>query len=727
MLRSATLSSPSKPSKPDLFSFRRRIGRAGGTFPETRLPRLLALLLLYIFIAIPASARTWRVVDARTLTEAAAGSVAGDTIELVAGAQPLRGPISLKAGLALIGSGNPVIAAGDEPAIIVSGPGVTIEGVTIDVGGVADGLAVTDVSGAFTFRRGAIRGSGRGAGVRIAGGEGEASFDAVTIERSGGPAVVIRGRRGGAIAFRGGSTIRVTGGRVDAISIEETAGTVTFADAVTITTQGARPLFAKGVGTLVVTGPVSLTSIDAAALEIHGAALDVAIARISATRSGSGYLDTGVIVSRATGRLAIAGGEIRGAKMRGLEMRHATNVSLRGLVLAANAELNGVASGPCAPASGTALRCNAAIVVEHIDGLTVEDVRIEGSGDMGISGSHVRNATFRRLEVTSAGNEIGEHAMLFRDLHGDVRFSGVTAKAAASRGLEIVNTSGEATIVVEKSSFSESAAPMGQQGIYVAAHADAKLTLRIDDVAFTKVWTFGAHVVAGGSSIVNVSVRGSRFTETGGITLIAEQNGRMTFDVGGNTLSGGSVVPINVMLIGKARASGNIDTNTITGAACNACGGIAAEAQIEGALRAKISGNTLSRIDGYAIRVTAQGASRADVDLAANTIREPLAASSPSPSAVRIQAGGKPADTAVLCARIEGNRISGGWDARGPIQIVNRTASRVRLAGYAGKSNDAAAVAAFLRPRNNGATTNVTFAQPPGKEAVTGGACQETR
>ena len=649
--------------------------------------RLLSAIVFLQLLAAPVHARVWRVENDAALAAAVSESAPGDTIELVASGTPYRTSVLLKKDQSLLGSGNPVLAAGAQPAIVVTAPNVTIDGIAVEVPGEGDGIALQDVSGGFHARNATIQGSGSGAAVRITGGEGEAAFERVAITRTKGAAVVIRRRKGGAIAFRGGSTITVSGGKADAIAIEDAGGSVTFADAITVATTGARALFAKGVGTLTISGaPASFTSTNAAAVEIRGAALEATLTKVSSAGTSTGYLDTGAIVEHVTGRLLIAGGEIRGTKMRGIEIRHSSNISIRDFVLGANAETNGTASGNCLPLEGTEVRCNAALVLEHVDGISLRDVRIDGSGQMGVSGSDVRNLTFERVFAAAAGNELNEHAMAFRELAGEARFVECTFQRPASRGLDVLNHTGEANISIEKSVFTAGTPPNAQQPLFVSAGGRAKLALRIADSTFTDSSMFAVHVVAGGESKVEATVRGSRFDRTGGIVIIGEQNGSVTFDVRANRLTEGTIAPVTVTLIGTANAAGTIAGNTITGASCNACGGINVEAQVQASLRAAIANNTLSQIDGYPLRV---------------------------------QAGGRPADTATVCVDIRDNKIPS------PIQLVNRTsASHLLLAGYKGKGNDVAAISAFLQART-ASPANVRMSQTPAENAVAG--CEETK
>ena len=684
----------------------------------------VARLLLILVIVTPLSARTWQVVDQKSLAAASASSSEGDAIELAAGAEPYRGPLILKRDQTLTGSGNPVIAGGPSGALVVRGSGVKVEGISIDVDGGGDGIAVIDVAGTVTIAGGRITGSGQGAAVRISGGEGDVAFRGVAIDRTNGSAVAVRTRRGGAIAFEA-SPIRVAAGRRDGISIEEAAGSVTFAGELTIATIGARALYVKNGGSVaIMAASSSLTSIDAAVAELRSVTLDIVLASVSVSRTPNAHLENGLVLQRTPGRFAVSGGSIAGAKLRGIEIAHATNISLKGIALGGNAEIDGSAER-CAGADN--LRCNAALVLHDVDGLTVEDARIDGSGQYGISGRHVRNATFRRVAISQAGDELDEHAMHFQNLGGTIRFDECSMTRSASRGLFIENATGEADVAIDKATFSHSAAPNGGQAILFEVSGDARNKLTVSGSSFADIWTTSAHISATDRAMLDVTIRDNRFERAGGVAIVGQKEANVTIDVSSNTIGAATTAPITAQLptAASGKLSGVISGNVIEGAKCGGCDGIGVEGRGSGRVAVTISKNTVAAVDGAGIRVVVQGSGKVDAAITANTLRDPAAASPPIPGAIRVQAGARPDDSGSLCALVEGNRISGAW----PIQVVNRTgASQLRLAGYAGKANDAAAVSAFLRSGNNGAAATVMLAQQPKENAVTGGeACEEFR
>ena len=79
------------------------------------------LLLFPAVFPLIASARTWNVTDAASLQAAQSSSADGDTISIAAQAQPYVGPVRLKNGQTLAGTGGkPRIDAGAEGAIILA-------------------------------------------------------------------------------------------------------------------------------------------------------------------------------------------------------------------------------------------------------------------------------------------------------------------------------------------------------------------------------------------------------------------------------------------------------------------------------------------------------------------------------------------------------------------------------------------------------------------------------
>lgn len=682
-------------------------------------------LLLFLCAAFPSfAARVWFVDNSRTpsgdgtasspfatIAAAVEASAEGDVIFVFAGNAPYSGGVALKPGQALIGEAAPlepalsranisgvtappagkppVIVAAENAAVIAPArafvSGVTLrsaagaafsgsadaalDSVTIDVAGAGDGILLRDQSGTFVLSHSTISGTGSGAAIRIVNGSGDVTLDATPIVRNAAMALAVS-NRSGAIAFRNGSTIALTDAPDDAIALNKVDGAVSFGDAVTIATSANRPFLARDVKSL-----------------------------------------------------ALTKGSIRGAKARGMELAKIGELALRNLELTDDAADNGVAAEECASdiVVKDVLRCNAALVLSDITKLTAEDVRIDGSGQLGMSGVRIGGAQLARVTIARAGNEIHEHAAVFRELTGDVQLTDVVIDHPNARGLYIVNGAGEARITIDRLRVSNSGAN-GQQGLLLTAFDGARADLTLRDSTFTDIASNGVYVLAEGSSRVSVRATGNTFERTGGgITLLADRSAALTFDVRRNRFTGTSGVPLNVNAGANSttnNVSGVLAENSVAAMKCKTCSAIEVKAGGTATLAANINGNDVS---GGGIWL--QAASRARLNAAAqsNRIHDPAGSEMP---AIRVQSGGSSADTAIVCARVGGsgalaNQIAGAWDPRGAIQLVNRSSSVLRLPGLTAGTD--AGLAGYAAARNGNAGVRVLRASTPRDDAFTGG------
>jgi Right handed beta helix region len=723
--------------------------------PPFRLALFVAVLLVF---AVPASAATvWFVDNTQpngsgseaspfaTLAAAEAASGPGDAIFVRRGNGPYRGGITLKPGQALNAdpAARPVIeAAGDRAAVTCAGPAVLrgialraaggpalaggggalqLDDVTIDVAGAGDGIVLKNHAGSLTVRGGRITGAGSGAALQIEGESGEVTFEGTPIERTAGPALVVR-KRGGAIAFGGGSPVQIKAAASDAILVEDSAAAIRFADLLTITTAGARGIAVKNGGRLSIAAG-SVDSVDAAAVELRGADLDVTLARVSA----SGAFDNGLALERTTGRFTVAGGTIRDARHRGVELRGAANVTLRNLAVTGSAAKNGQAPADCAAdlVGGDNLRCNGAVVMHDVENVTLDAVRIDGSGQLGISGHNVRGAAFRGVTIDAAGDELHEHGIVLEDVSGEIVFSGCTIRRPASRAIFIASAKGDAAVTIENCKISDVVHPLGMQAVLVISFGSSRMVLTARGNSFTNIYSSAMYVAAEGKSRIDLVATGNTFEAAGGaLNVIADRGGQLTFDISKNSATGSTAIPISVASGSSsvgATMSGAITANKLSGARCGGCTGISVKAGGTSVVGASVTRNEIERVDGSAIWAHADGRARLDVAVETNLIREPAGSGY---AAIRVQAGAQPADTATVCARIGGagiaaNQIAGAWDARGAIQLVNRTRSTLRLPGL---PPGGAGPAAFVRERNGGAAVRLILAAEPRPDAIVPGA-----
>jgi hypothetical protein len=368
------------------------------------------------------------------------------------------------------------------------------------------------------------------------------------------------------------------------------------------------------------------------------------------------------------------------------------------------------------------VRCAAAVILEDVEQVLMENVRVEGSAQLGIGGSRVRNATFRRVLVRGAGDELNEHGLVFKNLLGAVSFEECTIERSASRAMYVLNDSETSSIVIDGCRISENAPPHGQQGLLLVAEGTADMSVRVRKSTFWGLHAAAIHLLGETKSALRVEIADNEFTRTGGaVNLVADDHSQVTFDIKANRISASATTAINVAQSARSTTTsmrGTIFANTVGG------GGISVLSGGTGTLAASIHGNQVEGVSAPGVLAHALGRSRLDVAITANALAGPA---SPTLGAVRVQAGSLPADSATVCAEIGGggalsNKITGAWDPRGPIQLVNRTASRLIIADGGRAASET--VAAAVGQGNGGAATRLIVSSPPRANAISlGGPC----
>lgn len=507
---------------------------------------------------------------------------------------------------------------------------------------------------------------------------------------------------------------------------------LTVADGVTIsgiTVEGTLTIRNR---TNVTISGVTVIARDATALIIANSSVDATFTRVDVTVAGSKRVEHGITLENVTGCVAINGGTLRNVTKRGVSIVKTANVSLSNMSLIGSAGANGSIPELCGNAleAGENAKCSAAIFLQDAADIAFDKLLIEGSAQAGIDGLDVKNLKLTNSELKGNGNELNEHALLFRNLLGEVRIENCNVHHSASRGLFLHNSGGASSITIAKSTFSDAPqSAMGQQAAALSAAGEAKLELRVENSTFARTFGAGLQVDARERASVNVTVKGSTFDATGGaIHLTAIGASSLAFAIEDNivTKTGGIGINIYRGVPSSGEVRGTIVRNNIAGGtapgACTNCDAISVA--ITGSSRGTltISGNVIQKVGNAGVRLVASDAASVAATIDGNTLRDPVGA---PPAAIRVQAGTGATDTASVCATIGGagdraNTIAGSWTV--PIDLANRfPKTRVRLPGYGGKGTDLAAVARFVGARNHNVAARATLTKLPEGNAFEGG------
>jgi len=634
------------------------------------------------------------------LGNAQSASAVNDWIYVHTGVGTYSGGITLKNNQKLVGNGVALVVSGYTLNGAGARPTIGGTGVTLANGNLVTGLNVASsgfgIAGSLT------------AGATIS-----------QVDVTGGSDGISLTSPSGTIAI---SNVNLTPGGAGLVI---SGGTATVnATTLSVNTTTGKGILGTG-GTLNVSGSSSVTSSAASAIDLSGMALGATFTSVSSSNDA-----IGIRLNNTTGSFTSNGGTISNQTTAGLKATSATNISLSNMTFTNAATTNGDTAANCSNISGGSnLTCNAAIYLASVSGASFSNVTVDGSAQVGINGTSVSNFSLTNSEVKNAGNELGESGIQFQNLSGTSTITSSNIHNNFARQMTVFNTAGSGTTTVTGSTFANSTAPNGQQGILWQTSGAANNTLTVNGSTFSSNASSAiqADLISAGA-LLNVNVGTSTFTSNGNAVVVQAFGGTMNFDVHDNpTITNNLASAIVVFKSAAANSTGFIRNNVIgtngvpnSGAVCGGgCDGIKLTSNGSGTLAATVTGNTVQQVDEIGIVARANtGSSSMQLDISNNTIRQPAGAG--PLRAIQVESGAVSADTNSVCANIVGNAITGAWLGGLRVRILGATAT-FRLPGYAGLSSDTTAVAAFLSANNGGASATATRLATNGYTG--GGAC----
>jgi hypothetical protein len=463
------------------------------------------------------------------------GVQSGTIVYVAESDTPYIESVTLKKGQMLIGSAFGLDAVrtelhaeiGDVSVPAMQGPGPAIHG-TIATSGdnviagctiFADGLAGivgSGVLGTLTVRNvyfksskagfaiylqeqqgnvnisgGSIEAANMGGGIGLAGGYGNVVIDRVPISGEFTSAVRIQARKSGTVTFRRGSKVRVRDAIDDAIFIDSIGrpSAVIFEDTVEVRGR-RRGLVVNKVAKVVIGGASTLSTINAAALDVHDSGVELSFESVSAEGVAPGTLDEGIVLDRVRGRVTITGadgkrgtgGAIRHARGNGMRIVHASNVRIAGITFTdsgVNKPARGVRCAGNFEVNSTAI-CRAALYLRHISDSTFQNIVVDGGSAMGINANNVRDVTFTNLDVHRAGDETFESGALLQEVGGTVTFSASTFTDNAGSEMLIEQRFNNGRIVLDRCTLSAPQRPdVARQLLEIQTFGSARLDVAV--------------------------------------------------------------------------------------------------------------------------------------------------------------------------------------------------------------------------------------------------------
>lgn len=352
-------------------------------------------------------------------------------------------------------------------------------------------IFLQDQHGKVTITGGAVNATLLGSGLGFVGGEGEIVIDRCAISGEFNTAVRIIGRRLGAITFRRGSKLRIADAGDDAIVLRdlERSAPVVFEDVVTVRGR-RRGLVASNVGKLTLGGASTLSTTNAAALDVRDSGVELSLESVSAEGVAPGTLDEGIVLDRVHGHVAITGidgkagtgGAILHARSNGIRITQSSNVRVAGIRLTdsgVNVPAKGVRCAGAFDVNSTAV-CRAALYLRHVTDSAFENIVVDGGGAMGINANNLRDVTFSGLDIHRAGDETFESGVLLQEVGGTITFSASTFADNAGSEILVEQRFNDGRLVFDRCTLSAPQRPeVAKQLLAIQVFGAAKLDVAV--------------------------------------------------------------------------------------------------------------------------------------------------------------------------------------------------------------------------------------------------------
>jgi methionine-rich copper-binding protein CopC len=664
----------------------------------------------------------------------------GDYIFLYQGSGSYGGGIPLEANQNLWGephgltvNGNNLVAAGGSNPVVTNAGGV---GVGLASGADVEGLNISGTSGDAVNGVGVTTAtvgtttavnisSAGGDGVDLSGAAGGNISIAAPIADSAGLNVSVAGRNSGTVAFSGAlsDSTAGTGGGVSLSG--NTGATINLTGGVVASTTTNPAFSATGGGTVNVTGSANTLTTTT------GTALNVANTNIGAS---------------------------------GLNFRSiASNGAASGIILNTTGASGGLTvSGNGSAGTGGTITASTGpgISLTSTSSPSFSWMNVQNGGDDGIRGTTVSGLTLSNMNVSGNGNAVGERGIELNGLTGTATIGSSTFTGSAEDNANIVNSSGSLNLSVTGSTFSNTSALTGNDGILISSNDSAAVTASITGSTFNHnrgdQFQFATNTSSTGSNTVTFSNntltddRGSTHGGTdlgGGVSITQDGGADVAFTLANNNVQGAVDTALKVDMgtgsTAGALVSGTISGNTIGTAATADSGsaqnnGISVTSQNFGTETVSITGNTVRQYNLNGINIVSRlGAPTENATITGNTVGNPggFALNGILVSAGASSTGNNGGnDAGTICAGIGGagalaNSITGaGTNGADPtatdFRVRQRFATTVKLPGYGGSTTDDAAVVTFVKGNNGGTPTgSATHSVPPGGGFIGGTAC----
>ncbi len=480
-----------------------------------------------------------------------------------------------------------------------------------------DGISLNAHTGMFTALApsSSITNAG-GTDVKIVGGNGTLTF-AGTITDDVGALISISGATGGTKTFSGAITDGNDGDGSGISLTNNTGATIDFTGGITLSTSANPAFTATGGGTVSVTQTNTITTTTGTALNVTNTTIGASgltFRSISAngaskaiilnnTGTGAGLTITG------TGTTDGSGGTIQNISQRGIELINTAKVSLKNLTLTnANTTDSSTPLVDLSSAAGliNAEQANGAITMSGVNTITLDNIDINGTAQMGIAGRTVTNFTLKNSTITNAGDGVAgaggtmvESGVWIYNMAGTGLIDNTDISFSQTKAVNIVNRDTNLNFTLSNSTLRDTqtnviggaANSLGEDGFQFQSYSDAAgaPTVNVDVInnQLLRLRTQALQIFSADDSVMSVDITGNTIDcQAGigspdptihigtGIDLNTNNTASMVFNVIGNSLirsRGGSAV--NITAFGDSDIEGRVNDNTNISANGTGAGG----------------------------------------------------------------------------------------------------------------------------------------------------------
>ncbi|MFN8348455.1 MAG: Calx-beta domain-containing protein, partial [Spirosomataceae bacterium] len=439
----------------------------------------------------------------------------------------------------------------------------------------------------------------------------------------------------------------------------------------------------------------NITNTGGVGLSFNNGALDMIIPKVDVSNSS-----TGIFLSQTTGSFEItgsgttdaSGGTLTNISGRGIEIRNATNITLRNMSLpSANSVSDAGFDTQCDEDDVNA--CFAAIYMNIVNTVALHNIDIGATKEHGIMGLSVSNLTMDNCTATNNGDAPSEdeNALKFRNLSGTCSITNSTFQTSAVRIFHLINNTGSLNLTVNNCILND---PTGADCFEARTQGSATATINLTNSRFQRAGSKGIQVIAEGSSNLTVNINNCKVERFGnpmaGIEVGSVGTATINYNIVNCTdIEAANEVAVLSSTFNTSTLNGRLNNNTnITHnhTAATIFSTIRMLHEQNSSAKYEIrNNNNIGLINGDATiqgisRVATTSAGRLDFFVDDNNLTRDAASS--EGIEIRLGTGGADDETNIFCSDVLANSVTGPSGTRAiRVRDLEPTAGDLRLQG----------------------------------------------